>query len=127
MTMTASPLQEINSRLRQAKDARRTAERQVKKLERERARIKAGPREFDPHAQAGAANVELMRGVFAEGKVLTAAEATRRAGAKPGHQVWGIRALLAEGQIEETGRKVGVSKEYRFVKGKKRTRLAPGE
>jgi len=97
--------------------------------------VRAGrePRDLDPHQQAGKKNIALMSGVFAKGRTLTAAEATRRAGSKPGHQVWAIRALLVDGVIEETGAKIagkrgGLSKQYRYVAAANRsTRLGPGE
>jgi Fic family protein len=128
MTATAtSPLSEVNDRLKTARADRREAEARIKRLIREKERIKRGPRTYDPHAQAGPKNVELMRETFKEGGTMTAAEATAAAGAKPGHQTWAIRALLEEGQIIETGRKVGVSKEYRYLKTKRKTRLGPGE
>jgi hypothetical protein len=53
---------------------------------------------------------------------------TREAGSEPGHQTWAIRALEEDGVIEQTGRKVGVSVEYRYAKRRRRTtRLGPGK
>lgn len=126
MTTTALPARERKKALRKEISSARAA---LRRLEREYQRLttQKEPREFDPHAQAGPANVELMREVFKRRK-LTAAEATRIAGYPAGHQVWAIRALVAEGQIEETGRKIGLSKEYRWVPSTRRkTRLEPGE
>lgn len=125
-------LERVSEDLRTAKASRRQMDRHIAKLERRRDELrgqgrKARPSEqLDPHSQAGPKNVELMREVFKEGRVLTAAEATTRSGSEPGHQVWAIRALVSEGQIEETGRKVGVSKEYRWVGKRRRTRMKPG-
>jgi RIO-like serine/threonine protein kinase len=107
----------------------RATKKELRRMERNLRKMENAPRELDPHQQAGPKNVELMRRVFLEGRVLTAAEATRRAGSKAGYQVWAMRALLKEGQIEETGRTIGVSKQYRWVGAKRRkaTRLGPGQ
>lgn len=126
-TKTASELETLDQEIALAKSSREQIDQHIAELEKKRRKLR--PRApLDPHKQAGPKNVELMRGVFRGGRTLTAAEATARAGSEPGHQVWAIRALLAEGAIEETGFQVGVSREYRYVPKSKQkaTRMKPG-
>lgn len=127
-------LVKVTEELRKAKAERRSLNARIARLERRqealRRRRSGAPVPLDAHKQAGPKNVEMMRGVFREGRVLTAAEATRQAGSEPGHQVWAIRALVEERQIEPTGYQVGQSIEYRWVgrnRQRRLTKLGPGE
>jgi hypothetical protein len=136
-----SELDAVNAELKEARAHRRQLERHITALERRRKTLRSGrpkaararprkprpSRTLDPHSQAGPKNVALMADTFRRLGTASAAEATKAAGAEPGHQVWAIRALVADGTIEDTGEKVGVSKVYRYRGRRRVTRLAPGK
>lgn len=83
--------------------------------------------ELDAHAQAGLDNVLRMEAVFANERVCSQATAAREAEVQSGTGTWAIRALLEDGAIVATGEMEGVSKVYRYVGKRRRTRLRPGE
>jgi hypothetical protein len=144
-----SELETVRAELRASREHRRKLDRHIGVLEKREALLKvrqkpprpkkskAKPKKkdrasragaLDAHAQAGPKNITLMAETFERLGTATVAEATREAGSEPGHQTWAIRALEEDGVIEQTGRKVGVSVEYRYAKRRRRTtRLGPGK
>ena len=131
----ATELERVNAEIKDAQRVRREADKLIRRLERRRARLRGGgkrrPRrtsDLDPHKQAGPANVTKMETTFRRLGEASVAEATREAGSPPGHQTWAIRALEADGVIERTGERRGVSVVYRYKKRpRKVTRIRPGK
>jgi hypothetical protein len=135
-----SELEAVNAELKEARAHRRQLERHITALERRKKSLRSGrpkssararkPRpsgSLDPHSQAGPKNVALMGDVFRRLGTASAAAATKAAGAQPGHQVWAIRALVADGTIEPTGEKDGVSAIYRYRGRRRTTTIKPGQ
>lgn len=96
-------------------------------LEPRRKRQRRPASELDPHAQAGLDNVLRMEAVFARRRTISQADAVREARiASSGTGTWAIKALLADGKIEDTGEMEGVSRVYRWVGARRRTRVRAG-
>jgi hypothetical protein len=129
LAVETTELERVNAEIKTAKAARRDADKLIRTLERRRERLRAGGRrrDLDPHKQAGPKNVDLMEKTFRRLGEASVAEATREAGSEPGHQTWAIRALEADGVIERTGERRGVSVVYRYKKRGRVTRIRPGK
>lgn len=83
---------------------------------------------LDPHQQAGGRNIASMLTVFARHRTLTQSDASRLSGVGNGTTTWAIKALLKDGAIVSTGRRIGRSEEFRYVpKTRRETTLRPGQ
>lgn len=85
-----------------------------------------GARKLSAHAQAGH-NAPKMAAVFERLGVATMKQAADEAGVVSGASTWSIKALVEDGLIEPTGRKIGRSPEFRFIGAKGETTLEPGQ
>lgn len=134
---------EIRRDLRRLREERRVIERQTREalqgvdrdIRDREAELDAARRRtphhsyggLDPHVQAGH-NADAMERVFARRRTCTMAVAASEAGISSGTSTWAIRALIDDGVIVPTGRRVDRSKEYRYVPRQQReTTLRPGE
>lgn len=135
----------IDERIRQAKDERRTLDREyrearrdvdrrVQQLEasrrdlRRRARLSGdAPKDFEPATMAGKKNVDAARKAIRKLGRATQAHIGRTAGVPTGSLTWAIRALEKEGTIRATGVKERSSAEYELVARPGRKRIRPGE
>lgn len=122
----AAHLESLNAEVEAVRGRIRTYESELRELLPGRRKVRKAS-DMDPAVQAGHANVEKLRTVFASRRRLSQAAAAREAGLSSGTTTWAVRALLREGSIEETDERDGVSRVFRYVPRTRRTRLGPGE